>query len=57
MEDNPWRKSEGKLLGGLGLGLAPKDDRIIEAERGIPGRGTCRNQGGGLRARLCVCCA
>lgn len=43
MEDNLWRKSEGKFLGGLGFGLVFKDDRIIEVERGILGRGICRN--------------
>jgi len=36
-----------KLLRGFGLGLAPRDDRITEAEGGIQGRGTFRNQGRG----------
>jgi len=49
-ECNTGRKGEEKLLMGSGLGLAAKDDKIIEAERGISGIGTCRNQGGGLRA-------
>lgn len=31
-----------------GLGLAPKDDKIIEAERAISGTGPYGNQGGGL---------
>lgn len=39
---------------GSGLGLAPKDDKIIESERGISDRETCRNQGGGLGARTSV---
>lgn len=47
-ECNPGRKGEEKLITGSGLGLAAKDDKIIEAERGISGMGTCRNQGGGL---------
>lgn len=39
---------------GSGLGLAPKDDKIIEGERGLSGRETCRKQGGGLGAQTSV---
>lgn len=54
---NLGRNGEEKLILRSGLGLAPQDDQIIEAERAISGTGPYRNQGGGLWVQTtCVQC-